>query len=334
MFKQALSFDDVLLRPQFSGIVSRSEVDLSVNVSTPRKMTLPIFSAPMDTVTGKKMVRSMFLAGGRGILHRYCSIDDQVKMVSKLQGSEVFAAVGVTDDWFERALTLVDAGVAGLCIDVAHGHHKTVLKAVRKLRKTLPYGIHLMAGNVATLEGFNALADAGADSARVGVGGGSICSTRIQTGHGIPTFQSVLECSRSDRDCLIIADGGIKNSGDIVKSLAAGADAVMVGRILAGTPESPGEVVWDQGRKMKVYRGMASPEAQIAWRGRVSSNEGVSRTIPVKGPAKEVLMVLEKGIRSGLSYSGARSILELQACADFITQTSAGAAESSTHIDR
>jgi IMP dehydrogenase len=333
MFTKALSFDDVLLKPQYSNIVTRSDVGLSVDIETSHAMHLPIFASPMDTIMNSSMAQRVFEAGGRGILHRYCTVQEQVASVELCKGAEVFAAVGVTRDWFERAGALVEAGVAGLCIDVAHGHHMVVKSAVEKLARTFD-GVHIMAGNVATLQGFNDLAEAGADSIRVGVGGGSICSTRIQTGHGIPTFQSVLECSQSEHDCLLIADGGIKNSGDIVKALAAGADAVMIGRLLAGTSEAPGDIIHNHGKTpVKVYRGMASPEAQIQWRGKYSSNEGVSRTVPLRGSVVGVLYELDKGIRSGLSYSGARNIKQLQAKSQFIIQTSAGAKESSTHID-
>ena len=335
MFTKTLAFDDVLLAPRYSDIVTRKDVDLSVEINTYKPMRLPVFASPMDTVMSVRMAVKVFEAGGRGILHRYCSVEEQVDTLRSCETAEVFAAVGVTGDWLDRALRLADAGAAGICIDVAHGHHSTVISAVEKLRDALPQGIHLMAGNVATLQGFDALAEAGADSVRVGVGGGSICSTRIQTGHGVPTFQSVLECSESEYDCLLIADGGIKNSGDMVKALAAGADAVMIGRMLAGTDESPGDVIRNNDAPpMKVYRGMASPEAQVAWRGRYSSNEGVSRTVPLKGSATSVLYEIDKGIRSGLSYSGARSIRELQSKSKFVIQTSAGAKESSTHIDR
>jgi IMP dehydrogenase len=161
----------------------------------------------------------------------------------------------------------------------------------------------------------------------------SICSTRIQTGHGHPGLQTIFDCSKTDRDVTIIADGGIRNSGDIVKALAAGADAVMLGSLLSGTRETPGETLTDgTGRKYKTYRGMASKEAQMDWRGRYSSFEGVSATVPYRGKAKNVLEDLERGIRSGLSYSGCRSIHELQHRAIFIRQTSAGLGESKTHI--
>ena len=332
MFKTAYSFDDVLLRPKHSNIVSRSDIDLTLDVGTAKPMTLPVFAAPMDTIMGADMARAMYEAGGRGIMHRYCTIADQVRTIREA-GCELFAAVGITGDYYERAFELVEAGAAGLCVDVAHGDHTLAKAAVHNLRQAFP-DIHIMAGNVATLSAFDLLADAGATSIRVGVGGGSICSTRIQTGHGVPTFQSVLECSLSTSDALLVADGGIKNSGDMVKALAAGADAVMVGRMLAGTKETPGSVISNPGEPpVKVYRGMASPEAQVDWRGKYSSNEGVSRTVLLKGSACETLFQIDKGIRSGLSYSGAKNVRKLQATAEFIVQTAAGARESSTHID-
>ena len=333
LFSTAFSFDDVLLKPRLSSVVSRSDIDLTLHIGTESPMRLPVFASPMDTIMSPEMAKVVYESGGRGIMHRYCSVEEQAKLVSDCSMYEVFAAVGVTGDYYERAKAVLAAGAAGLCVDVAHGHHENCLHAVRVLRKRFP-DVHIMAGNVATLEGFNALAVAGASSVRVGVGGGSICSTRIQTGHGIPTFQSVLECARSEHDCILIADGGIKNSGDIVKALAAGADAVMVGRILAGTRETPGQIITNPGHApVKVYRGMASPEAQVDWKGSYSSNEGVSRTVRLKGSASSTLFEIDKGVRSGLSYSGAFNVRELQARAEFVKQTSAGAKESSTHID-
>jgi len=218
---------------------------------------------------------------------------------------------------------------------VAHGDHSLMREALRLLDNTLQGTAHIMAGNVATLEGFNRLADWGANSIRVGIGGGSICSTRIQTGHGVPTLQSIIDCARTDRDAILVADGGIKNSGDIVKALAAGADVVMLGSLLAGTDETPSETFRDRdGRCFKAYRGMASAEAQKAWRGKTCSLEGVSTTIPCKGSVKNVVEELLTGVRSGLSYSGARDISELQSKARFILQSHAASIESSTHILR
>jgi len=334
--KLALSFDDVLLVPQYSEIKSRKDIEIRQELRAVGDFSLPIISSPMDTITGEGMVCAMDTAGGLGILHRYNSIDEQAKMAMDIASANhvVGAAIGIGEDCIERALTLARAGVSFLCIDVAHGHHSKLRDALTSLRTAVGEEIHIMAGNVATLEAFNDLADWGADSIRVGIGGGSICSTRIQTGHGMPTLQSVMDCAQSDRDATLIADGGIRTSGDIVKALAAGADFVMLGSLLAGTDETPGQVMHTKNGREKVYRGMASKEAQRDWRNRVSSNEGISHTVSLKGPVKHVLDELRTGIRSGISYSGADSVLSLQSRATFIRQTQSGQVESSTHIKR
>ena len=332
--KQALSFDDVLLEPQRSDIESRSEVDITSCISD-TEFSLPVISSPMDTVTGSEMATSMWMAGGFGVLHRYNSIPDQVRLVMKTRAKTpyVAAAIGVTGDYIERAAALVGAGASLLCIDVAHGHHTNVERAIKSLKDRFEETISIMAGNVATEDAFEELQDWGADSIRVGVGGGSICSTRIQTAHGIPTFQSVLDCGKVANHAKIIADGGIRNAGDVVKSLAAGADFVMLGSMLAGTSESPGEVFQStDGNKYKVYRGMASVEAQVDWRGRASSLEGVSTTIPYKGSVDQILSDLARNVRSGFSYTGARSVKEFRNKVKMIRQTQAGMRESFTHI--
>jgi len=332
--QETICFDDALLKPRYSNIKNRSEVDIGSDL-TNQHFRLPLISSPMDTVTEEKMALAMASRGGLGVIHRYNTIDDQQRMVESLynQVDKVAVAIGVSDDFEERAHACIISGASILCIDVAHGHHVLVERAIKNLKNEHGENIHVMAGNVATLEAFNDLADWGADSIRVGVGGGSICSTRIQTGHGVPTLQSIMDCAKTDRDAVLIADGGFKTSGDIVKALAAGADFVMLGSMLAATDESPGETFTSvDGKKYKVYRGMASKEAQMDWRGKTSSLEGVSTTIPYKGSVEFVLRELERGIRSGFSYTGARNLTELQAKANFIRQTSAGQTESSTHI--
>lgn len=342
--EMALSFDDVLLVPQHSKIRSRSSIDLTVELENVPKMALPIFSAPMDTVTGSRVAYEMTNHGGIGIVHRYNTPEEQALIVSSVmdrfdnEGTAghrtVGAAVGVSGDYLSRAEKVFQAGARILCVDVAHGDHVLALDAVRELRKTFGDRVHIMAGNVATLEGFDALAAAGANSIRVGIGGGSICSTRIQTGHGVPTLQSVIDCSRSSYagDVKLIADGGIKNSGDIVKAYAAGADAVMVGSLLSGTDESPGKMVVVDGKEKRTYRGMASVEAQIDWRGHAASEEGVSAYVDPKGPLSSILKGLAKGIRSGFSYSGCTNLREFHAKAKFIRITASGMSESKTHI--
>jgi len=334
--KNTICFDDVLLQPQFSDILSRSEIDLSVKIGRGFKLDIPIISSPMDTVTSSEMTTSISKMGGLGIIHRYNSISEQSDLVREAiddGASRVGAAIGVSGDYLDRAANLVAAGARIICVDIAHGHHAMMRYALETLKNTYGSAIHFMAGNVATLEAFNALSDWGADSIRVGIGGGSICSTRVHTGHGTPTLQSIIDCSSSDRDSVMIADGGIRTSGDIVKALAAGADCVMLGSLLAGTNESPGEIVYFDGHANKVYRGMASKDAQIEWRGHTASIEGVSTTVAIKGAASDVISELVTGIRSGLSYSGARTILEMQAKSKFIKQTHAGSIESSTHIN-
>tara|TARA_B100000676_G_scaffold311588_1_gene382018 strand:+ start:1377 stop:2387 length:1011 start_codon:yes stop_codon:yes gene_type:complete len=332
--KRTLSFDDVLLVPQYSDIQSRTEeVDLSSSLGK-IELKLPIISSPMDTVTEDAMVVKMSQAGGLGVLHRYNSIGDQRNLAYLCEGENIGAAIGVSGDYLARARTLIDAGVQVLCVDIAHGHHVLMRHALQTLRNTFGYDIHIMAGNVATLDGVCDLYDWGANSVRVGIGGGSICSTRIQTGHGVPTLQSIIECAKTDRDVTIIADGGIRNSGDICKALAAGADFVMLGSMLSGTDESPGEKHYNSrtAKFYKAYRGMASVEAQIDWRGHTSSVEGVASTVDYKGPVQRVLDDISRGVRSGLSYSGARNIREFQAKSRMVQITTSGMAESKTHI--
>jgi IMP dehydrogenase len=337
--KEALTYDDVLLIPQYSDIKSRKEVDIGNNLDDNINLSLPIISSPMDTVTECTMAKHMALNGGLGIIHRYNTIKEQVAIVRKLReeikDKKVAAAIGVTGDYLKRALNLFDASVNVLCIDVAHGHHLLMERAIKSIRDEIGNSVHIMAGNVATRKGFEDLSDWGADSIRCNIGGGSICSTRIQTGHGMPGFQTILDCSYSDKDtAMIIADGGIRSSGDIVKALAAGADFVMLGSMLAGTEESPGKKMYTLGGIRKEYRGMASKDAQMDWKGQYSSDEGICTSVNYKGPVGSILKDLRKGIVSGLSYSGARTIRELQAKAQFIRQTSAGLSESHTHILR
>jgi IMP dehydrogenase len=334
-FKEAVTYDDMLLVPQYSDIKSRSEVNIGSTLKGV-EYQLPIMSSPMDTVSEGEMLVAMNKAGGLGVLHRYNTIDEQLRLANEAfaRGVSDFAvAVGVTGDYLERAQALVDTGVKTLCLDVAHGHHILMKDALTTLRKKFGNKITIIAGNVCTLEGVNDLADWGADAVRANIGGGSICSTRIVTGHGLPGLQTIFDCARTDRDVKIIADGGIKTSGDIVKALAAGADFVMCGSLLAGTEESPGLVItMPDGTRMKEYRGMASKDAQMNWRNRSSTPEGVASYIPYKGSVVDILGDLEGGIRSGLSYTGVRTLAELQNKAQWSRQTSAGTVESGTHI--
>ena len=338
-FRESLSFDDVLLMPQYSDVESRSQVDTSSYLDKDLKFKLPVISSPMDTVTEGSMALALHKAGGLGIIHRYNTINEQADVVRKLRANNdsmpIAVAIGATGDYLNRAETMTKSGTSILCIDTAHGHHVAMERAIKTLKDNYGNSIHIMAGNVATLEAFNALSEWGADSIRVGIGGGSICSTRLVTGHGMPTLESVMECARTGHPTKIIADGGIKTSGDIVKALAAGADFVMIGSMLAGTEETPGETFHSNtGKRYKVYRGMASAEAQSDWRGKSSTPEGVATTVAYKGEVAPILDNLMGGIRSGFSYSGVRTLKEFQVKAKFIRQSNAGQIESSTHIMR
>lgn len=339
---KALCYDDVLLKPRFSSIRHRSEVSIETELGNNVSLTIPILASPMDTISEAAMAACIGQLGGAAVIHRYNTIKMQTREISiarevcaeKHKASiHVGAAIGISGDFIERAAACIDSGATFLCVDVAHGHHILMKEALTEIRKQFGNSIHVMAGNVATLEGINDLSDWGANSVRCNIGGGSICSTRIQTGHGMPGLQTIFDCAKTDRDVTIIADGGIRNSGDIVKAIAAGADAVMCGSLLSGTDETPGKIFEESdGTRWKCYRGMASKEAQISWRGKYSSYEGVSSSVPYRGSVSSIIEDLERGIRSGLSYSGARSIRELQAVADFVLQTGAGIGEAKTHI--
>ncbi len=347
MIQNSLTFDDVLLVPKYSDISSRTEVDISNLLEPDIKLELPIISSPMDTVSEVDMSVAMANSGGLSILHRRCSIEQQIEMVLKLKeiqpNNPIAAAVGTTGDFFERTQELINNGVSIICIDTAHGHHNNVGEALEKINN-LPNRtmLHIMAGNVATGEGYYYLASRGANSVRVGVGGGAICSTRINTGFGVPNLSAIFDCVNKRKEIKwenseaytpsIIIDGGIKHPGDIVKSLAAGADFIMCGSLLAGTDETPGEIITSlDGIKTKVYRGMASKAVMKDWN-KTAAPEGISTTIAYKGPVGPILQDLAGNIRSGFSYAGARNLKELQQNAHFIQQTQAGQQESFTHI--
>jgi IMP dehydrogenase len=309
MMQKALSYNDVLLVPKYSDIESRSQVDIGNDLDEVIHLDLPVISSPMDTISESDMALAMSKAGGLSIIHRYNTVQDQATTIAKVVYEDEAAHVGFAigmNNYLERVYAGLSVGGQIVCVDVAHGHHIMMESCLKTLKDKYADSVHIMAGNVATLEAFDALASWGADSIRVGIGGGSICSTRLVTGHGIPTFASILDCARTTYDRVkIIADGGIKTTGDMVKAYAAGADFVMVGSMLAGTKETPGEVFSGKAdKKYKIYRGMASANAQNAWRGKTSTPEGVSTTVPFRGGVDRVLQDIAGGIRSGLSYSG------------------------------
>jgi IMP dehydrogenase len=335
----SFSYDDLLLRPQLSDIKSRGEVSLKSRLGNFTKnieMRLPIIASPMTTICEHEMQNAFADYGSFGIIHRYCSIEKQVEMISKCKGDMISFAIGATGDYMERAIAGVKAGANIICIDVANGFNTSIKKSIKNIKVEFGSDVFIIGGNVADAEGFNFLADLGLSGIRVGVGTGSICSTRIQTGHGIGVAASLWDIARNKGgySCSIIADGGIRYSGDIVKALALGAHSVIVGSFIAGTEETPGVKDYDEdlGKHVKIYEGMASKEAQEDWLGYSKSIEGVSTKVLARGGVRDVLEATQLEIKSGLSYSGARTISELRRKAQFMRQTQVSREESSPHI--
>ncbi|OGV27172.1 MAG: guanosine monophosphate reductase [Legionellales bacterium RIFCSPHIGHO2_12_FULL_37_14] len=329
----AITYDDVLLIPAYNHYESRRVVDVG-NTDKLNKLTLelPIMSASMDTITESNMANFMHTKGAIGVMHRFRSIDDNVADFKRCSG-KVFVSVGCTTAELERTEALKDAGAVYFCVDVAHAHAKYVGKTLKKIRAILGSNSCIMAGNVATYAGADYLASCGADIIKVGIGGGSVCSTRVKTGFGVPMLTCIQDCARTDRS--IVADGGIRAAGDVVKALAFGADFVMLGGMLAGTEPTPGEVcVKENGSKVKLYRGMASREAQEAFHGHMQewkTAEGVALEVPYKENANDIIADILGGLRSGLTYAGANTIKELQRKLNYVLVTPAGRLESLPH---
>lgn len=335
------SYDDVLLIPQKSEIKSRSEVSLKTYLTKNFSLDLPIISSNMDSVTGDKMAISLGKLGGIGILPRFDSIEVQIQTLLnvKKEGVNVGCSLGIKEGYEEKAQSLVNAGCDLLVIDVAHGHMQQVLEVTSKIKNKFP-NLPLVSGNVATFEATEDLFISGADIVKVGIGPGSICTTRIQTGHGVPQVTAIFEASRSAKkhQKTLIADGGIKNSGDIVKALGAGASAVMLGNMLAGTNEAPGEIIEIKNKKYKKYFGSTSLEQKqkhIEMQKNDSNYlnhiEGVSGAVEFSGDLANLLVQIKASVSSGLSYSGAFNISELHQKAKFVSITSSGFQESNSH---
>ncbi|MBU3645393.1 MAG: IMP dehydrogenase [Candidatus Nanopelagicaceae bacterium] len=345
-----LTYDDVLLLPDASDVVP-SEVDTKTQLTRGIQLDIPLISSAMDTVTESAMAIAMAKAGGIGIIHRNLAIDEQVTHVKLVKGANLLvgAAVGVGDDGFERAQALIEIGVDVIVVDTAHGHHRAVLDAITKIKKHYP-DQEIIGGNVATRSGAQALINAGADAVKVGVGPGSICTTRVVAGVGVPQITAIMEAAKACKkaDIPLIADGGLQYSGDIAKAIVSGADTVMLGSLLAGCEESPGELVEIDGRKFKTYRGMGSLGAMQS-RGTKKSfskdrymqddvlaedklvPEGIEGKVAYRGPVSEVVHQLVGGLRSGMGYAGAEDIAALQKRGRLIQITAAGLQESHPH---
>jgi IMP dehydrogenase len=342
-FQLALSYDDVLLVPQYSNIDSRNNVDVSTKITPSISLKIPIISANMSDVTDTRMAIALGQLGGLGVIPRFMSPENQANMVSEVKRAQIIvgAAIGVRNEMLTRAEILIKAGASILFLDVAHGHMQKVIEATKILKQKFPK-IDLVAGNVATYEAAAALFKAGADSVKVGIGAGSICTTRIMTGSGVPQITAILEAARAARKFkkTIIADGGAKNPGDLVKGLAAGASAHMLGNLLAGTDEAPGKKIKLNGKWYKNYNASTSfaekkNHIKHAFdnfeKNYIKQIEGVESIIPYKGPLKNVVESYIASLKSGLSYSGAKNIEELWKRAKFVQITFMGQRESGPH---
>lgn len=331
---RSLTYDDVLIVPQKSDVRSRKDPDLSTQLTRNHKLGVPFVSANMDTVTESDMAIAMDQVSGAGILHRFMTIGEQVAQVEKVKksGAKLIAAsIGVNQDHQERAEALVAAGCNLLTIDIAHGHSVQMMETLKFLKERFA-SVDVIAGNIATPSAAEDLIEAGADAIKVGIGPGSMCTTRIITGCGLPQLTAVALCAEvaTKHGVPVIADGGIKTSGDIVKALAAGASAVMLGSLLSGTLETPGPIRHGK----KEYRGMASKAAQVSWRGGVPEGmaaEGEASLVPIKGHVTDVIRELAGGLRSGMSYINAQHVSEIPTKALFTEMTSMGLYESRAH---
>ncbi len=358
----SLTFNDVLLRPGYSGF-DRSDIDTTTNLTRNIVLKAPFVSAPMDTVTESRLAIALAVQGGIGIIHRNLTVDDQAKEVQlvKQAGHIVGAAVGSSTGYEKRVETLVEAGVDCILVDSAHGYAKKVIDAVSYIKKN--FKVEVIAGSIATADGARALIDAGADSLRVGMGPGAICSTRIISGMGVPQLSALLEIApiAHETNTPMIADGGLINSGDAVKALAAGASTVMMGRMFAATEESPGEVTRFKAAQVparfrdildgstdyafKAYRGMGSIAAMQRglevssedefhgknYTGDVLIAEGVEGLVPCSGTVKDLTSKWLGGIHSGMYYVGAKTIAELWTKGQFQQITQASLTESHPH---
>lgn len=335
LFVEAIAFDDVLIEPKFSTIESRKDVDVSTKLSNSLSLKVPIISANMDTITGPRMAKAMADSGGLGVLHRFNDIEQNAIDYMK-SPKETFVSIGVGEKEYERAVYLFEHGAYNFVIDVAHGAALHVVKQYDALRSLMRENSHIMIGNFATANSINEFCERAKsrvkpDSFKVGIGGGSLCTTRVVTGCGLPTLHSVLDAKKTRRT--IIADGGIKTSGDVVKALAAGASAVMIGSLLSGTEETPGDIVSLENQQYKEYRGSASAESY-----RVQNKEATHRTpegertlVKYKGRTEDVISGLVAGLKSGMSYVNAKTLQELQDNTSFYKITSSGSRESQAH---
>ena len=338
ILREAITFDDVLLVPAYSEVLPR-EVSLKSRFTRHITLDIPFISAAMDTVTEAAMALAMARAGGIGVIHKNMSAEAQAAEVGKVKaaGMRVAAGVGITTDALDRVSKLVEAGVDAVVLDSAHGHSKGVTDKLKEIKAAFP-GLDVVVGNIATAAAARDLVASGADALKVGIGPGSICTTRIIAGVGVPQLTAIAEVAEAAGGVPVIADGGLRYSGDIVKALAAGGDTVMCGSLFAGTDEAPGEKVEVDGVWYKGYRGMGSVDAMKAGSAdryfqkdvKKLVPEGVVARVPCKGSVTEVIYQLSGGLRSGMGYVGAADLQALHR-AQFVRVSGASLRENHPH---
>jgi IMP dehydrogenase len=343
--KEALTFDDVTLVPKYSEILP-SDVDTSIKLTKNLKLKIPMLSSAMDTVTESKMAIAMAKAGGIGVIHRNLSISKQIEEIKKVKKKKLLvgAAVGAGPRELQRAKEILNEGVNLIVVDTAHGHTKKVSEIIKFIKRIKDKKMALCAGNIATPEAAKFLIKLGVDIIKVGIGPGSICTTRLVAGIGVPQLSAILSVRSGikNKNVRIIADGGIKYSGDLAKAFAAGADAVMIGSLLAGTDEAPGKLIKRNGKLFKSFRGMGSVGAMnkgSADRYFQSKQKDTSKYVPegvegfskYKGDVGNIIYKLIGGLRSSMGYLGSKQIKYLRNKPQFVKITKAGFYESMVH---
>lgn len=336
---RALSFNDVLIVPKYNKIRSRKEVSFRTQVTKNYSLDIPIIAANMDTVCESEMAIEIGRLGGLGVIHRFLSIEAQIEEVVKVknQGLLTAAAVGVKD-YEDRVKALDKIGINIIVLDVAHGHSKRTGKTLDYIKENYPH-IDVMVGNIATKDAAEYFISKKADALKIGIGPGSMCTTRIMSGAGVPQITAIMDVYEASQGRVpLCADGGMKNSGDITKAIGAGADCIMSGSLFSGTKESPGEIIKIKGEEFKDYRGMASYLATIKKMKLDGSKvdevihvEGEMTKVRYKGPIAIIINKLLAGLASGMTYTGSRIIEDLKGKADFIEISSAGYNESIAH---
>ena len=343
--KEALTFDDVTLAPNYSEILP-SEVNTTTFLSKNLILKIPLLSSAMDTVTESKMAIAIAKAGGIGIIHRNLDVKKQILEIKKVKSKKlkVGAAVGAGPQEIKRAEAILKEEVDFIVIDTAHGHTKKVAEIIKKIKKKKSNQTTLCAGNIATTEAAKFLIKLGVDIIKVGIGPGSICTTRLVAGIGVPQLTAIIDVKKAikNKNTTIISDGGIKFSGDLAKALAAGADAIMIGSLFAGTLETPGKLIKKKGKLYKSFRGMGSVGAmnkgsadryfqKVQKKTSKYVPEGVEGLVKFKGNVNNIIYKLIGGLKSSMGYLGSKKIISLRNKPKFVKITKAGFYESMVH---